>query len=185
MNRHDDVPDRYLVAPKDEGGTIYRIPPVLLDRLLTFERDFQLRTGGRLFFEDDQHENLTPFAVRLFRKGYVSIRSEDVGARVQTVTAIENEIEGRLAKIMETFVRDIEPEEDGIIVTEADLPFVGPLAAMPAGMQGTDHHRPLFGVRPGDDPVELLENILYGRTGKDDPEGSHYGEHLISDGVDL
>ncbi len=176
--------DHVLAAPKDEGGTIFRLPPALFARLAALERSFGARAQSRLFFEDDAQEKLTPFAVRLFKKGYVSIRPEDAGQRVQTIVSIEDALEARLAKIVDTLAPDPEPAEDDVVVTEADLPFEGPLAAMPSGMLGNDHKRPLFGIRPGDDPVEVLENILYGRTGKDDPEGSHYGEHVISDGVD-
>ena len=62
--------------------------------------------------------------------------------------------------------------------------FEGPLGALPAGMAGRTRPTRTLGIRGGEDPVAVLENILYGRTVKDDPESSHQGEHNLSDGVD-
>lgn len=173
---------KFLVAPKDEGGTIYRAPGGVTERLSTMEEQFRASTGGPVLFEDEAAGRLTPFAVRLFRKGYVSVRPLDDDGRVLEITALHEEIEARLHKVL-----DAEPDVDtlsDIVIPEADLPFEGPLAALPEGMRGVGHGPHVFGVRPGEHPTEVLENLLYGQTGKDDPESSHHGEHEISDGVD-
>lgn len=172
----------FLIAPRDEGGTVYRASHDVVARLAALEREFTPRAGGPVLFENVAEGRLTPFAVRLFRKGYVSLEAGDAHGRLFDITALHDEIEGRLHKILDAAPDEAMP--DDVVIPEADLPEEGAVAAMPAGMYGTDHHRPLFGVRPGDHPVEVLENILYGHTEKDDPEGSHHGEHEISDGVD-
>lgn len=174
---------RVLQSPAEEGGVVYRAPADIFRTLEALEREFSPYAEGHLFFDDIERGRLTPFAVRLFRKGYISVRPEDVGARVQTITAIYGEIEDRLRKIVQSELAEESPE-DAVVIPEAELPFAGPLEAMPVGMRGTGHHRYLFGLRSADNPVEVLENILYGRTAKDDPESSHHGEHEISDGVD-
>lgn len=174
---------RVLQAPAEEGGVVYRAPAEVFQALESLERDFSPFAEGHLFFEDFGRGRLTPFAVRLFRKGYISVRAQDIGAKVQTITAIHPEIEDRLRKIVQSEAAD-EPAEDEVVIAESDLPFAGPLEAMPVGMHGTGRRRYLFGLRSAENPVEVLENILYGRTGKDDPESSHHGEHEISDGVD-
>ena len=184
MNAGQDrfTPDTHLmVAPMDEGGTIFRTPSNLFDQIVALEREYAPRAGGRLLFEDDDAVRLTPFAARLFRKGYVSLDPADEDPRVRTVTAVQAEFAARLHKLLD---EPVDVADDDVVIAEADLPFEGPLAAMPAGMQGNEHRRGLFGVRPTENPVEVLENILYGQTAKDDPESSHHGEHEISDGVE-
>ena len=172
----------FLIAPPEEGGGVYRAPAEVHETLLGFEREFASRAGCPLIFADVAEHRLTPFAVRLFRKGYVSLRPNEREPRVMDITAVQPEIERRLAKIL-GLDETAATAADGILVTESDLPFEGPIAAAPEGMMGAGRVR-LFGVRPGDNPVEVLENILYGHTGKDDPESSHHGEHEISEGVD-
>ncbi len=172
-----------LLAPKEEGGTVYQVPNDLLEDLRRLEAEFLPRVGCRLFFEDESRGVLTPFAVRLFRKGYASFEPSDLGDHAFVVSAIQPELESRLHKILDDLDLEAEGTEDDVVIPEADLPYDGTLGAMPALMRG-ETRRPLIGVRPGDHPVELLENILYGRTEKDDPESSHHGEHEISDGVD-
>lgn len=174
-----------LLAPREEGGTVYQVPNDLLDELRRLEQDFLPRVGCRLFFEDEARGLLTPFAVRLFRKGYVSSEPSPLDEEALLVTAIQPELEARLHRILDDLAVDEEDEArgDDVVIPEADLPYDGTLGAMPALVRG-DNRRPLIGVRPGDHPVDILENILYGRTGKDDPESSHHGEHEISDGVD-
>ncbi|MCU0222986.1 MAG: hypothetical protein MUF27_02730 [Acidobacteria bacterium] len=174
-----------LLAPREEGGTVYQVPNDLLDELRRLEQDFLPRVGCRLFFEDEARGLLTPFAVRLFRKGYVSSEPSPLDEEALLVTAIQPELEARLHRILDDLAVDGEDEArgDDVVIPEADLPYDGTLGAMPALVRG-DNRRPLIGVRPGDHPVDILENILYGRTGKDDPESSHHGEHEISDGVD-
>lgn len=174
-----------LQAPHEEGGTVYRIPPDEMETIDRLEAEFSPRVGVSLFFADRRKGLLTPFAVRLFKKGYISIQENDLGSRVQTVTAIQPEIERRLRKIMDDAFPEAEQvSEEEIVIPEADLPFEGALGARPAGMHGLGHRRPIFGARHDENPVDILENILYGRTAKDDPEGSHHGEHEISNGVD-
>jgi hypothetical protein len=174
-----------LLAPVEEGGTVYQVPNALLDELRRLEQDFLPRVGCRLFFEDEGRGLLTPFAVRLFRKGYASVETSPLDDEALVVTAIQPELEARLHRILDDIAgsEDEEAAGDDVVIPEADLPYEGTLGAMPALVRG-DNRRPLIGVRPGDHPVDILENILYGRTEKDDPEGSHHGEHEISDGVD-
>lgn len=174
-----------VLAPKEEGGTIYQVPHALLDELRRLEQEFLPRVGCRLFFEDETRGLLTPFAVRLFRKGYASFDPSPLGDHALVVTAIQPELEARLHRILDDLAPDGEDQAAGdeVVIPEADLPYEGTLGAMPALVRG-DNRRPLIGVRPGDHPVDILENILYGRTEKDDPESSHHGEHEISDGVD-
>jgi hypothetical protein len=174
-----------LLAPREEGGTVYQVPNALLDELRRLEQDFLPRVGCRLFFEDEARGLLTPFAVRLFRKGYASFEPSPLDEEALVVTAIQPELEARLHRILDdlALAEEEEAQADDVVIPEADLPFEGTLGAMPALVRG-DNRRPLIGVRPGDHPVDILENILYGRTEKDDPESSHHGEHEISDGVD-
>jgi hypothetical protein len=174
-----------LLAPVEEGGTVYQVPNALLDELRRLEQDFLPRVGCRLFFEDEGRGLLTPFAVRLFRKGYASVEPSPLDEEALVVTAIQPELEARLHRILDDIAVGEEEEAagDDVVIPESDLPYEGTLGAMPALVRG-DNRRPLIGVRPGDHPVDILENILYGRTEKDDPESSHHGEHEISDGVD-
>jgi len=68
------------------------------------------------------------------------------------------------------------------VIPEADLPFEDRRRDACAGARRQPP--PADGRAAGRPPVDVLENILYGRTEKDDPESSHHGEHEISDGVD-
>lgn len=168
-----------MVAPKDEGATVYRASEHVFRQIAALEHEFAPRAGGQLLFASADGVELTPFAVRLFRKGYVTLNPDDENPRVRNITAVQPEFAARLHKLLEDHD---DPTADEVVIPEAELPFVGPLAAIPTGMKGPHSH--VFGVRPDEDPVEVLENILYGQTSKDDPEGSHHGEHEISDGID-
>lgn len=171
---------RFLLGPQDEGSPIYRVPGDLVLELFRLEDRFAPIAGGPVLFENRDEGRLTSFAVRLFRKGYVSFGTNDPGSRVLDVLVLHPEIEARILKVF-TPADDAGPVDD-LVIPEADLPFEGAVGAAPVGMHG---HGPVktFGNRPGDHPAELLENLLYGKTDKDDPESSHHAEHQISEGL--
>ena len=175
-------PIRVLQAPEDEGSTIYHAAPSVMNVLTALEKEFGPRVGGKLFFDDGQAQRLTPFAARLFKRGYVSVEPSPAHPDALLITDIQPEIEARLNKVlMES--GEVAASDQDLVVSESDLPFDGRLGALPDG-ERTQRRRTGAAGRPGNHPIDLLENLLYGSTPKDDPEGSHHGEHEISDGVD-
>lgn len=171
-----------MQAPSEEGGTIYHALEDVLNTLSALESEFAPLVGGQLFFLDETKQKLTPFAARLFRKGYVSVERSVAHPGAMAITAVQPEIERRLMKVLGPSAEE-ETTSDGIVVSEADLPFVGRLGALSEEARAGNRKSGAAG-RPGDHPLDLLENLLYGATPKDDPEGGHHGEHEISDGVD-
>ncbi len=171
-----------LVAPADEGGAVYHAPESIMRTLRGIERDFAPLVGGQLFFTDAEAHHLTPFAARLFERGYVSVEPSTIRSGALMITDVQPEIEARLMKVLAQ-TEDDQPSGDDVVVNEAELPFDGRLGALPEGVR-TQRRRTGSAGRPDAHPIELLENLLYGATSKDDPEGSHHAEHEISDGVD-
>ena len=183
--RREAAPVGYarLRLAQDDGEVVYFAPTPVMDMLTALERRFAPRMGGSLFFEDDEATRLTPFAGRLFQQGGVQLNENGATPRRRVITGVNPAVAGKLTNTLELFFPEI-PDNEDIVIPESDLPEHGRLAAIPEQLKGPHGSNSVLGLHESDDPVEVLENILYGRTGKDDPESSHYAEHMINDGVD-